>query len=312
LFAAAALAALALCTGCAGPRAKKEFVEQARRLHQAVAPAVVSDTDLAEYVQVVGDRLMEGARGAAPDKAADASFARVKFHVVNADLPNVVTTGGAHVYVYSGLLRPGVCDTEEELAAALAHAVAHALNLDVQNTQKTADPRLSPPAVAWRFVTGRFSPQQEWAADKLAFAIYTRAGWDPDQYGNLYLKLSDRYPGRPENGRPPLAYRTEAGRVSGVEPQRRWRRPPVADRRTFTDLRRRAHFAGGGPPGGGATTNPAGADAATAVNLALPPEAEIILWALPNCILPFDLPGQVQAQDLLRPRPPPPTPIEPS
>jgi hypothetical protein len=92
-----------------------------------------------------------------------------------------------------------------------------------------------------------------------------------------------------------------------VDPQRRWRRPPVADRRTFTDLRRRAHFVGGAPPG------PTSSPATTApVTVAVPPEAEIILWALPNCILPFDLPGQVQAQELLRPRPPPKTPIEPS
>jgi hypothetical protein len=296
----AVAAVLALCVGCAGPRAKREFVEQAQRFHQAVAPAATRDTDLAEYVQVVGERLMEGARAAAPDKASDPLFSRIRFHLVDADLPNVFTTGGAHVYVYSGLLRPGVCDTEEELATAMAHAVAHALNLDVQNTQKDADPKLPPPAVAWNFVTHRFTPQQEWSADKLAFAAYARAGWDPDQFGNLFLKLSDRYPGRPENGRAPLSYRTEAGRVSGVEPQRRWRRPPVADRRTFTDLRRRAHFVPG------ATTGPSAGPGT------LPPEAEIILWALPNCILPFDLPGQVQAQDLLRPRPPAAPPIEPS
>src|SRR5215218_5207623 len=125
--AAALVAALAAAgVGCAGPRAKREFVEQAQRFHQTVAPAVTRDGDLAEYVQVVGDRLMEGARAAAPDKAADPLFSRIRFHLVNADLPNVFTTGGAHVYDYSGLLRPGVCDTEEELAAAMAHAVAHA------------------------------------------------------------------------------------------------------------------------------------------------------------------------------------------
>jgi hypothetical protein len=283
--------------GCAGPRAKPQFVQQAQRLHdKALAPAISRDGDLADYVQAVGERLLEGARAAAPDKAADPVFSRLKFHLVGAELPNVFTTGGTHVYVYSGLLRPGVCDTEEELAAAMAHAVAHAMNLDVQNTLRDPDARLPPPAVAWQFVTNRFTPQQEWAADKLAFAMYARAGWDPEQYGNLYLKLGDRYPGRPENGRAPLSYRTEAGRVSGLEPQRRWRQPPVADRRTFNDLRRSATSLGT------AATGPA----------LLAPEAQIILWALPNCVLPFDLPGQVQAQELLRPRPQAGPPVEPN
>ena len=298
LFIAASVAlAVVSGLGCAGPRAKPQFVQQAQRLHeQAIGPAVARDGDLADYVQAVGERLLEGARAAAPDKASDPVFSRLKFHLVTADLPNVFTTGGTHVYVYSGLLRPGVCDTEEELAAAMAHAVAHAMNLDVQNTLRDPDPRLPAPSVAWQFVMSRFTPQQEWAADKLAFAMYARAGWDPEQYGNLYLKLSDRYPGRPENGRAPLSYRTEAARASGLEPQRRWRRAPVADRRTFNDLRRVATSMGA------AATGPA----------LMNPEAQIILWALPNCILPFDLPGQVQAQDLLRPRPPVKPPIEPN
>ena len=290
-------AAVWVGVGCAGPRAKREFVQQADRLHQSVlAPANTPDAELADYVQTVGDRLLEGARAAAPDKAADPLFGRIRFHLVSADLPNVFTTGGSHVYVYSGLLRPGVCDTEEELAAAMAHAVAHAVNLDVQNVLKDVDPRSPPPAVAWQFVTNRFTAQQEWASDKLAFAIYARAGWDPEQYGNLFLKLSDRYPGPAAVDRAPLSIRPEAARVSGVEPQRRWRRAPVADRRTFTDLRRRAVSLAA------AATNPA----------TLSPESQIILWALPNCVLPFDLPGQVDAQELLRPRPPATPPIEPS
>ena len=300
-FAAAAAVLLVVvvgCAGCAGPRAKREFVQQAQRLHESVlSPALTRDAELAEYIQAVGDRLVDGARAAAPDKAADPILSRLRFHLVSADLPNVFTTGGAHVYVYSGLLRPGVCDTEEELAAAMAHAVAHVMNLDVQNVLKGVDPRSPPPAVAWRFVTNRFTAQQEWESDKLAFGMYARAGWDPEQFGNLFLKLSDRYPGPAAVDRAPLSIRPEAARVSGVDVQRGGRRhPPVADRRTFNDLRRRALSQAA------AATNPA----------ALAPEAQIILWAFPNCILPFDLPGQVDAQELLRPRPPQSPPMEPS
>ena len=297
----AAMIVLALGMGCAGPRAKREFVQQAQRLHDAaLAPALTRDSELALYVQTLGDRLAEAARAAAPDKASDPLFARLKFHVVNADLPNAFTTGGSHVYVYSGLFANGICDTEEELAVVMAHALAHSLNLDVQNTLGEADPRLSPPAVAWQLVANRFSAQQEWAADKLAYHIYVRAGYDPEQFGNLFIKLTDRFPGPERVDRAPLRIRGEVARpsISGVTPNLKWRDRPVADRRTFTDLKRRAQSqASSGPP----ATNPAEAQA-----------AQVFLWAFPNCVLPFDLPGQVQAQEMLRPRPPQVTPIEPN
>ena len=276
-------------TGCAGPRARSEFVQQAQRLHDAsLTPALTRDADLALYVQMVGDRLLEAARAAAPDKAGEPIVSRVKFHLVNAGVPNVFTTGGAHVYVYSGLLRNRVCDTEEELAAAMAHGLAHVLNLDVQNALGKADPRTPPPGVAWEMVTNRFTAQQEWAADKLAYAIYVRAGYDPDLYGNLFAKLSDQYPGPAAVDRAPLSIRPEVARVAGVEPQRKWRRAPVADRRTFADLKRQSQSQASA---GGATNAQAR-------------EAQVFLWAFPNCVLPFDLPDQQRAQELLRPRPP--------
>jgi hypothetical protein len=174
----------------------------------------------------------------------------------------------------------------------MAHALAHALNLDVQNTLGKADPRSPPPAVAWQLVAKRFSPEQEWAADKLAYQIYVHAGWDPEQYGNLYVRLGDRYPGPEQNGRAPLWLRQEAGRVPGNDARRTRREWPVADRRTFGELRRRSQSQAAGA-GGAAATNPAQAQ-----------EAQVFLWAFPNCILPFDLPYQKQAQELLRPRPP--------
>jgi len=294
---------VAFTLGCTGPRAKREFVEQAQRLHESsLAAALTRDPDLALYVQTLGERLVEAARAAAPDKAADPVFSRLKFHLVDADLPNVFTTGGTHVYVYSGLLRNGVCDTEEELATVMAHALAHVLNLDVQNTLGDAKARVPPATVAWQFVTHRFTAQQEWAADQLAFAIYSRAGYDREQYGNVYVKLSDRYPGRAAVDRAPLSIRPEAARAPGAAAGRTPRERPVADRRTFLDLKRKAQsLAAVGPP----ASNPAQAQAQAQ-------EAQVFLWAFPNCVLAFDLPGQVQAQEILRPRPPTQPPIEPN
>ena len=280
-------------TGCRGPRPARAFVEQARRLHtDALVSAVAREPDLSEYVQLLGSRLVAGARDAAPEKARDPMFARTKFHVVNVATVNVFTTGGEHVYVYAGLI--AACENEEELAAAMAHAMAHAVNLDVQNLKIRPDPRgrQTPDAVTWQFVVNRFTAQQEWAADKLAFGIYARAGWDPDRFGTLFTRLGDEYRGATSVDRAPLSIRPEAARVSGVDPNRRWRRPPVADRRTFAEMRESARSLAAAAPQGMA--------------------AEVLLRALPNCVLPADQPDQLQAQEMIRPAPPPQTPIEPN
>jgi len=290
--AVATLLLLALSAGCHGPRPAKAFVDQAQRLHtDALVSAVAREPDLSEYVQLIGDRLVAGAREAAPDKARDPLFARMKFHVVSVATDNVFTTGGDHVYVYAGLI--AACENEEELAAAMAHALAHAVNLDVQNLPIRPEPRGQPPAaVVWQFVLHRFTAQQEWAADKLGFAIYARAGWDPDRYGTLYTRLGDQYRGPTAVDRAPLSIRTEAARVSGVDPSRRWRKPPVADRRTFQEMRDAAR--------------------SLAANAQQGMAAEVMLRALPNCVLPADQPDQLQAQEMLRPVPPPQTPMEPN
>jgi predicted Zn-dependent protease len=290
----ATLALLLLAsTGCQGPRPARAFVDQARRLHtDALVSAVDRQPDLAEYVQLLGDRLREGARQAAPDTARDPVFSHMKFHVVNVATVNVFPTGGEHVYVFAGLI--AACENEEELSAAMAHAVAHAVNLDVQNLAIRPDPRVqrTPEQVAWQFVVNRFTAQQEWAADKLAFAIYSRAGWDPDRFGTLFTRLGDQYRGATSVDRAPLSIRPEAARVSGVDPNRRWRKPPVADRRTYAEMREAARGAAARAPQGMA--------------------AEVLLRALPNCILPADQPDQLQAQEMIRPAPPPQMPIEPS
>ena len=293
LVTAVALCA-AFCAGCNnGPRPNQQFVQQARRLHQeGLAPAVVRQTDLTEYVQLIGERLVRGARSAAPDKTRDPMFGRMRFHLVNVTTPNVFTTGGEHVYVYTGLVR--LCATEEELAAAMAHAVAHAVNLDVQALGVRPDPNLPPAGIVWQFVTNRFTARQEWEADKLAFAAYARAGWDPDRFGALWTRLADlpawNVPAAVD--RAPLAIRPEAARVSGVEPQRRWRKPPEADRQTYEDLRRQAE--------------------AMARTAPMQQPAQVFLRACPNCVLPADRPEQVEAQEQLRPPPVDEVPIEPS
>jgi len=141
--------------GCAPNRAPAaRFVEQADHLHAgALQSTIVPDPELNEYVQTIGERLEKAAQAIVPDKASGPFFKSMKFHLVDIPVINVFTTGGSHIYVYRGLF--DYCLTEEELAAAMAHAYAHALNLDMEQTglnppSRTSSPTWSPPRSSLR------------------------------------------------------------------------------------------------------------------------------------------------------------------
>ena len=290
-------------TGCAQGRAPAaRFVEQADRLHDgALASTVTPDPDLADYVQDIGERLERAAREIAPDKVRGPFFQSMRFHLVDVPVINVFTTGGQHVYVYRGLF--DFCQSEEELAAAMAHAYAHALNLDVEGTgmapAEGADRSLR--LVAWDFVVNRFDAQQEEESDKLAFRLYARAGWDPARFGFLFSRLSDRDGGGGDaaaaaQDRLPLATRGALARGMTAGVPRNWRQEPVADPVTYAELRARAE-----------SLRYVSAAAEQGNN-----EALLYLVAFPNCILSEDAPAQRQAQELLRPAPPAEVNVEPS
>jgi hypothetical protein len=292
--------------GCASGRAPSDrFVQQAERLHdEALASTVHPDDDLNAYVQELGQRLERAAEDVAPERVRGPFFRSMQFHLVDVPVINAFTTGGSHVYVYRGLF--DYCQTEEELAAAMAHAYAHALNLDVEETG------MSPPAesaaaaarrplrqVAWDFVANRFTLQQEQAADELAFRLYVRAGWDPAQFGRLFSRLSDPGEGATAGVAPdrqPLATRGAMARGNTAGIAKRWKQLPVADRRTFESLRDQAEKRRHVSPAAEQGNN----------------EALKYLLAFPNCILSEDLPAQRQAQEQLRPPPPPVVEVEPN
>jgi hypothetical protein len=278
--------------GCAPNRAPAaRYIQQADQLHgQAFASTIIPDADLNAYIQEIGKRLEQAARDEVPDKARGPFFQNLQFHLVDSPIINCYMTGGSHVYVYRGLL--DFCRNEEELAAGIAHAYAHALNLDFEAT-KLKPPEKPQPVreVVWDFVTNRFTMQQERDADRLAFRLYARAGWDPAHFEDLFGRLSDPYPDGATD-RDPLPKRAENARGLVAAAPKKWRQLPVADPRTFDSLRKQAEslrFA-----------SPASND------------ARLYLLALPNCILSQDLDVQKQAQERLRPPPPPPVQIEPS
>jgi hypothetical protein len=280
-------AAVMLVGGCAPPAPTKAFVEQAARLHtEALAPTAATDADLAEYFQVLGRRLMDGAHAAAPQKTRAAFFDQLQTHLVASPIPNAFVTGGSHVYVYNGLFQS--CLTEEELAAAMAHAFAHAINLDIEKVKIRPNPDRSLRLVAYDYVANRFTLNQERDAHDLAFQIYVRAGYNPDRFENVYQVLADRYPAA-EPDRVPLRSRASTARGLAVKADQKWRKPTVADRGMFNELKKKA----------GELKEPAG-------------DGALMLRAFPNCVLSADTSDQLAAQAALRPLPTRRVEIEPN
>ncbi len=283
------LAALALhCGGCSAPAPSAKFVEQAERLHAgALASAVSSNPDLNDYVQFIGSRLAAAAHEAVPNRANEELLQALRCHLVDCPLINAFYTGGHHIYVYSGLL--AACENEDELAAAIAHEYAHAIDLAVEKTKLRPDPNQQLPLVAWQFVVNRFSLDQEMSADDLAFQIYTRCGWDPLRFSALFARLATAAPYPPAPDRPAPSSRAFRFRGQAADAQRSWRKPPVADPKTYDSLRRAG-------------------ETQSATNS----EAELFLRAFPNCMLGGDPPETIEAQQKLRPPPPPQPKLEPS
>ena len=121
--------------GCATDR---QVINQAQQVHTGLEPAVMSDAQLTNYLQAVGDRVIAAARAQTASDAAQSKedsawmFGEgMKFHFVNSKTINAFTTGGEHMYIYSALFE--ACKNEDELAAVVAHEYAHVYCPHVQS-----------------------------------------------------------------------------------------------------------------------------------------------------------------------------------
>src|SRR5580658_8621194 len=74
---------------------------------------LVTDKIITEYVNRLGQKLVAHSDAKIP----------ITIKVIEGDEPNATTLPGGYIYVQTGLLR--TADTEAELAAALAHEIAH-------------------------------------------------------------------------------------------------------------------------------------------------------------------------------------------
>lgn len=316
-----ALALAAVGTSCATDR---QVIAQAADTHRQLEPAVIDDPQMAGYLQSMGKRIVAAgkkadARGVGPEshrKEDDAwMFSKqMQFHFVNSDTLNAFTTGGTHMYVYTELLR--TCQSEDELAAVMAHEYGHVYARHVHQGMNRQYLALGGAAAAGvggyllggkehgteygaaaaglglaagQFLNMGFTRDDEAEADELGFQFYTRAGWDPDRFGDFFQRMIDmgfETKNASMSDHPSLASRVEAAkkRAAALPPQaKNWRTAPVADAGEFRALQQRAVAL--------AKTMPSDKSLQA---------AKVLLAAVPSCMLPEDQPEQKAAQNRLR------------
>jgi predicted Zn-dependent protease len=214
--------------GCATDR---QVISQATTVHQGLEPAVMNDPQLSNYLEKVGQRIVDvadeldkqGYGPASHKKGEDTSwmFKDMQFHFVNSKTLNAFTTGGKHMYIYNELFQ--TVKNEDELAAVMAHEYAHVyarhvakamdrqyamLGLaagagvagaaagysadDKQGALTYGSAAAGAALLAGQFLGMGFTRDDENEADKLGFQFYVRAGWDPDRFAGFFQTLIDK------------------------------------------------------------------------------------------------------------------------
>lgn len=207
--------------GCAND---KKVMAQADQMHTGLKPAVMNDQELSQYLQKVGDRIIEAAQqldkegyGPKSHKSEDNAWMfsdKMQFHFVNSKTMNAFTTGGEHMYIYNELFQQ--CKSEDELAAVMAHEYGHVYARHVEkgmdrqlgtmvaagaagvggyflggkgHEMETAGAAAGATMVAGQFVGMGYTRGDEDEADKLGFMFYTRAGWDPNHFADFFKHM---------------------------------------------------------------------------------------------------------------------------
>ena len=240
---------------------------------------------------------------------------RMRFHLVNSNTLNAFTTGGEYMYIYNELFLN--CKSEDELAAVMAHEYAHVyarhvksgmdrrvgqdvgtgvvaagagvvsfiLGGGVSSSVSNAKTAGGLASSAGKFIGMGFTREDEDEADKIGFAFYTRAGWDPHHFADFFKHMIEAgYDKTPAmfSDHPTLASRvvnTEK-RVGKLPADAdKWRKPPIADAAQFAALQRRSAEL-----------------AKTMPNDQTLQKAQTMLASFPSCVSPANQDGQRQAR----------------
>jgi predicted Zn-dependent protease len=311
-----------LAVGCT---TDKQVISQANSVHSTLQPAVITDPQLQDYLQKIGDRIVVAAKSLGDSNAPEAHLSGdndwmfskdMKFYFVNSpDTVNAFTTGGEQIYIYTALFEQ--CQSEDELAAVVAHEYAHVYCRHIAQSMNNQYKLLGGAAVAGavgaaigyeqdktqgalsygaaglgagmvvgQFVGMGFTRGQENQADKYGFNFYVRAGWDPEHFADFFNRMiSLGYDTTPElaSDHPTLKSRVEATqrRVSELPPTTsQWRRPPIVDAAQFQQLRARALQVGKSMPNDKSLQ-----------------QAQTLLAAFSSCVAPIDQPSQRRVKE---------------
>lgn len=308
-----------LFVSCASDHAVRN---QAEEMHRELEPAILADPELMGYLESMGDRIVGAAKQLSAERKGPKAhfkednswmFSTEKFHVVGSEQLNAFTTGGSHMYIYTQLLAS--CESEDELAAVMAHEFAHVYCRHVHKGMNRQYMTLAGAAalgvagyaaggeehgeeymgygmalgmVAGNFLSLGFTRDDEAEADRWGFEFYARAGWDPNRFGDFFQALIDKgYDTASDvlSDHPTLRSRVQAAqeRASKLPADAgQWRVDPVASKSKFTAMKARAAAFTKAPDGKAKA------------------QAQMLLRAVPSCLLPADTKQQKDAQAQLR------------
>ena len=215
-----------LAAGCSTP-ADSQIIGQADQVNTTLAPAIEQDPQVNNYLSTLGRRIQSAARQLDSEHVGpkahfnntDNSWMfgpEIQFHLVNSKTLNAFTTGGHHVYVYNAAV-PAV-QNEDDLAAVHGSRVRPRLlpaRAEGDEPPDGAAVRRRRGRGGWlrrrraaerpayaqagaglamavgQFVNMGFTRGDEAQADEWGFQFYTRAGWDPDHFGDFFQTMID-------------------------------------------------------------------------------------------------------------------------
>ena len=170
----------------------KQLAEEVQRQAK-----VVEDPLISEYINRVGQNLVRNSDAKVP----------FTFQVIEGESPNAFALPGGYVFVYTALLK--IADEEDELAAAMAHEIAHvaARHMTRQATKSQIANLAGIPVgvilgggmggavarqaagVALPAAFMKFTRQDESEADYLGVQYMYAAGYDPNGAISIFEKL---------------------------------------------------------------------------------------------------------------------------
>ncbi len=193
---------------------EKEEIETGREMHEKLMKSmpIYQDEKLAEYINTVGQKIVKNSH------RPDISY---QFHIIDAPDINAFALPGGYIYINRGLL--AYLNSEAQLAAVLAHEIAHvtarhvvrqdaartgATTLSILSVLATGQAALGDATSLWGTAAVKgYGREMELEADGLAAEYLFKTGYDPQAIVETIGVLKDqekftRYRAKSEGKRP--------------------------------------------------------------------------------------------------------------